>query len=211
MFAPVAAGPGRHEPTLLIRRAPALAAQRLLAKHAGELSCQLAQRSQVVGESPSVVQRRQKRHLTRLKELAAEFGFPLPPVRYDLSVAPPVFPLPKGSSQAVEPRLHFNEPVPSGQDSVPAPRRSLAEELRRRTKMITATAMRPLTAISSNPLAPDVSASERDPCAVQLIGFVGAAVPSGCRHRQGCTLGRTDSRSCTRLRCCGPRRYRGCF
>jgi len=90
MFAPVAAGPGRHEPTLLIRRAPALAAQRLLAKHAGELSCQLAQRSQV-------------------------------------------------------------EPVPSGQDSVPAPRRSLAEELRRRTKMITATAMRPLTAISSNP------------------------------------------------------------
>jgi hypothetical protein len=60
-------------------------------------------------------------------------------------------------------------------------------------------------------LAPDVSASEKDPCAVQLIGFVGAAVPSGCRHRQGCTLGRTDSRNCTRLRCCGPRRYRGCF
>ena len=38
-------------------------------------------------ESQSVARRRQKRHLTRLKELAAEFGFALPPVRYDLSVA----------------------------------------------------------------------------------------------------------------------------
>jgi hypothetical protein len=71
-------------------------------------------------ESQSVAQRRQRRHLTRLKELAAEFGFALPPIRDDLAFA---------SSQPVEPRLHFNEPVPSGQDSVPAPRRSLAEEL----------------------------------------------------------------------------------
>jgi hypothetical protein len=83
-------------------------------------------------ESHSVAQRRQKRHLTRLKELAAEFGFALSPTRYDLGVAPPVFPLPQESSQPVEARLHFNEPVPSGQDSVPAPRRSLVEELRRR-------------------------------------------------------------------------------
>jgi hypothetical protein len=83
-------------------------------------------------ESQSVAQRRQKRHLTRLKELAAEFGFSLPLIRDDLSFAPPVFPMPRESSQPVEPRLHFNEPVPSGQDSVPAPRRSLVEELRRR-------------------------------------------------------------------------------
>ena len=83
-------------------------------------------------ESQSVAQRRQKRHLTRLKELAAEFGFALSPIRDDLSFAPPVFPLPQESSQPAESRLHFNEPVPSGQDSVPAPRRSLAEELRRR-------------------------------------------------------------------------------
>jgi hypothetical protein len=76
-------------------------------------------------ESQSVARRRQRRHLTRVKELAAEFGF-------DLSFAPPVFPLPQGSSQPAEPRLHFNEPVPSGQNSVPAPRRSLAEELHRR-------------------------------------------------------------------------------
>ena len=83
-------------------------------------------------ESQSVAKRRQKRHLTRLKELAAEFGFALPPTRYDPSVAPPVFPLPQSSSQPAEPRSHFNGPVPSGQNSVPAPRRSLVEELRRR-------------------------------------------------------------------------------
>ncbi len=83
-------------------------------------------------ESQSVARRRQKRHLTRLKELAAEFDFALSPARDDLSFAPPVFPLPQESSQPAESRLHFNEPVPSGQDSVPAPRRSLAEELRRR-------------------------------------------------------------------------------
>ena len=49
-------------------------------------------------ESQSVAQRRQKRHLERLKELAAEFGFALPPTRYDPSVAPPVFPLPRDVS-----------------------------------------------------------------------------------------------------------------
>jgi len=76
-------------------------------------------------ESQSVAQRRQRRHLTRLKELAAEFGFALSPARDDLTFAPPVFPLTQESSQPVEPRLHFNEPVP-------APRRSLVEELRRR-------------------------------------------------------------------------------
>jgi hypothetical protein len=76
-------------------------------------------------ESQSVVQRRQRRHLTRLKELAAEFGFALPPTRYDLGAAPPVFPLPQETSQPEEPRLNINEPVP-------APRRSLVEELRRR-------------------------------------------------------------------------------
>ena len=81
-------------------------------------------------ESQSVARRRQKRHLTRLKELAAEFGFALPPVRYDLSVAPPVFPLPQGSSQPVEPRLHFNEPVPSGQDYWHDCRHTYARRLR---------------------------------------------------------------------------------
>ena len=82
-------------------------------------------------ESQSVAQRRQKRHFTRLKELAAEFGFALSPTRYDRSVAPPVLPLPQESSQPVESRP-LDEPVPSGQNSVPAPWRSLAEELRRR-------------------------------------------------------------------------------
>ena len=81
-------------------------------------------------ESQSVAQRRQKRHLTRLKELAAEFGFAPPPIPDDL--ATPVFPLPQESSQPADPWLHFNEPVPSVQDSVSAPRRSLVEELRRR-------------------------------------------------------------------------------
>jgi hypothetical protein len=74
-------------------------------------------------EGQSVARRRQKRRLTRLKELAAEFGFALPPVRGDLGLGP-VFPLPQGSSQPAEPRSHSNEPVP-------APRRSLAEELHR--------------------------------------------------------------------------------
>jgi hypothetical protein len=81
-------------------------------------------------ESQSVAQRRQRRRFAGLKELAAEFGFALSPIRDDLSFAPPVFPLPQGSSQPVEPRLHFNEPVPSRENSVPAPRRSLVEELR---------------------------------------------------------------------------------
>jgi hypothetical protein len=76
-------------------------------------------------ESQSVARRRQKRHLARLKELAAEFGFALTPIRDDHNFAPPVFPQPQESSQPVEPRSHFNEPVP-------APRRSLVEELRRR-------------------------------------------------------------------------------
>jgi hypothetical protein len=83
-------------------------------------------------ERESVARRKRERHLARLKELAAEFGFALSPIRDDLSFAPPVFPLPQGSSQPVEPRLHFNESVPSRENSVPAPRRSLAEELRRR-------------------------------------------------------------------------------
>jgi hypothetical protein len=83
-------------------------------------------------ESQSVARRRQGRHLTRLKELAAEFGFALPLIRGDLSFAPPVFPLPQESSQPAEPRLNINEPLPSRENSVPAPRRSLAEELRRR-------------------------------------------------------------------------------
>jgi hypothetical protein len=85
-------------------------------------------------ESQSVAQRRRERHLARLKELAAEFGFALPPIRYNLT--PPVFPLPQGLCQPggvlEEPRSRFNEPVPSRQSSVPAPRRSLAEELHRR-------------------------------------------------------------------------------
>jgi len=76
-------------------------------------------------ESQSVAQRRQKRHLTRLKELAAEFGFALSPIRDDLSATLPVFPLTQESSQPADPRSHSNEPVP-------APRRSLVEELRRR-------------------------------------------------------------------------------
>jgi len=83
-------------------------------------------------ESQTVAQRRQRRRFARLKELAAEFRFALPPIRGDLSFAPPVFPLPQGSSQPAEPRLDFNEPAPSGRNSVPTPRRPLAEELRRR-------------------------------------------------------------------------------
>jgi len=75
-------------------------------------------------ESQSVARRRQKRHLTRLKELAAEFGFALSPIRDDLAFAPPVFPLPQEPFQPLE-------PVPSRENSVPAPRRSLVEELHR--------------------------------------------------------------------------------
>jgi hypothetical protein len=75
-------------------------------------------------ESQSVARRRQKRHLTRLKELAAEFGFALSPIRDDLAFAPPVFPLPQEPFQPLE-------PVPSRENSVPPPRRSLAEELHR--------------------------------------------------------------------------------
>jgi hypothetical protein len=75
-------------------------------------------------ESQSVARRRQKRHLTRLKELAAEFGFALSPIRDDLAFAPPVFKLPQEPFQPLE-------PVPSRENSVPLPRRSLAEELHR--------------------------------------------------------------------------------
>jgi hypothetical protein len=83
-------------------------------------------------ESQSLARRRQKRRFAGLKELAAEFDFALSPIRDDLSIAPPVFPLPQESSQPAEPRSHFNEPVPSRENSVPAPRGSLVEELRRR-------------------------------------------------------------------------------
>ena len=55
-----------------------------------------------------------------------------------------------------------------------------------------------------------VSKLKKNPFGVELIGFVGAA-ETGCSYRQRCTLGRTDSQSCTRLRCCEPRRHRGCF
>ena len=86
-------------------------------------------------ESQSVARRKQERHLARLRELAAEFGFALPPVGGHLSVAAPVFPLPQELCQPggvpEEQRSQFNEPVPSRQSSVPAPRRSLAEELHR--------------------------------------------------------------------------------
>ena len=82
-------------------------------------------------ESQGVAQRRQERRFTRLKELAAEFGFALPPTRYDPSFAPPVFPL-QQESQPADPMSQINEPVPSGQNSVPARRRSLVKELRRR-------------------------------------------------------------------------------
>jgi hypothetical protein len=87
-------------------------------------------------ESQSVARRRQRRHLARLEELAAEFGFAPPQVGGDLGVATPVFPLPQElcdpGGVPEEPRSQFNEPVPSRQSSVPAPRRSLAEELHRR-------------------------------------------------------------------------------
>jgi hypothetical protein len=76
-------------------------------------------------ESQSVARRRQKRRLTRLNELAAKFGFALSPVCNDFTFAPPVFPLPQETSQPADPRLNINEPVP-------APRKSLVEELRRR-------------------------------------------------------------------------------
>ena len=42
------------------------------------------------------------------------------------------------------------------------------------------------------------SKPNKNPYAVEFFGFVGAAVPTSCRHRQRCTLGRKDSRSCTR-------------
>lgn len=82
-------------------------------------------------ERESVARRRQERHVARLRELVAEFGLKLPPDLDDLTIAPPVVPLPREPSQpcviAVDPRQLAPTPsIPS------APRRSLVEELRRR-------------------------------------------------------------------------------
>ena len=92
-------------------------------------------------ESESAARRRRERHLARLNELAAEFGFDLPPMRDDLTFAPPVFPVPRKLSRlgvtACGPRVRFREPVPpplesaSAPDVPQAPRMSLSERLAR--------------------------------------------------------------------------------
>jgi hypothetical protein len=133
----VAAGNGRRELTLLIR--PGACAR---CRSAYWQSMPVSSRANSPSdakwrvESQSVARRKQERHLARLRELAAEFGFALPPVGGHLSVATPVFPLPQELCQPggvpEEQRSQFNEPVPSRQSSVPAPRRSLAEEWHRR-------------------------------------------------------------------------------
>jgi hypothetical protein len=84
-------------------------------------------------ERESIARRKRERHLTRLKELAAEFGLKLPPVLNNLTIAPPIVPVqrefPQPAAIAVDPRVRFNEPVPPPLDptasSPPAPRRSL--------------------------------------------------------------------------------------
>jgi DNA-binding SARP family transcriptional activator len=49
----------------------------------------------------SVARRKRKRHLTRLRELAEEFGIKPPPVLDDLTIARPVAPEPKEPPEPV--------------------------------------------------------------------------------------------------------------
>jgi len=92
-------------------------------------------------ESQSAARRRRGRRLARLRELAAEFGVTLPPIRDDLTFGPPAFRVPKELSRlgvmAGSPRVRFREPAlsplgPASSLAVPqAPRMSLSERLAR--------------------------------------------------------------------------------
>jgi hypothetical protein len=88
-------------------------------------------------ERESVAQRRQRRHLQRLRELAAEFNLKATPVidgpGIGLSLVPAVEP-PQPSKFRVDPRARANDPDASQPSApvAPAQRRSLVEELRRR-------------------------------------------------------------------------------
>ena len=89
-------------------------------------------------ERQSVARRRRERHLARLRELAAEFGLQPPPIVDELTIPRPVVPAPMEPHQpgviAVDPKVCSNELTPpqlASPSISPAPRRSLAEELRR--------------------------------------------------------------------------------
>jgi hypothetical protein len=86
-------------------------------------------------ESQSAARRRRQRRLAKLRELAAEFGVALPPIRDDVTFGPPAFRVPTELSrrgvEAGGPRVGFNEPAPS-QPAPAWPGGSLAEELHRR-------------------------------------------------------------------------------
>jgi hypothetical protein len=92
-------------------------------------------------ERESVARRKRERHLARLKELAAEFGFDSPPIRDDLTFGSPAFRVPKELSrlgvEAGGPSVRFREcvpspPAPAPSPAVPqAPRMSLSERLAR--------------------------------------------------------------------------------
>jgi hypothetical protein len=91
-----------------------------------------------LAERESVAGRKQKRHLARLRELAAEFGLEPPPIGNGIAQAP-VFPLrnklSRSDSISVDTRLRFNHPAatqPAPAPSIPAtPQLSLSERLRR--------------------------------------------------------------------------------
>ena len=87
-------------------------------------------------ERESVARRRKERHVARLRELAAEFGLQPPPIVGELTSPPRVAQAPMESHQpgviAVDPCSNEAAPSQLASPSIwPAPRRSLAEELRR--------------------------------------------------------------------------------
>jgi hypothetical protein len=90
-------------------------------------------------ERESVTRRRQRRHLERLRQLAAEFNLKPTPVLDGPGTALSLVPAAKEPNQPsvfpVDPRVHFNEP-PSPQwppipSIPPEPEMSLSERLRR--------------------------------------------------------------------------------
>jgi hypothetical protein len=86
-------------------------------------------------ESQSVARRRRERRLAKLRELAAEFGVTLPPIRGDVSPVP-FFPLPNDVSWRgaipTDSRDRFKESHLAPAPAVPqAPRMSLSERLAR--------------------------------------------------------------------------------
>jgi len=70
-------------------------------------------------EQESIARRRKERHLARLKELAAEFGFAPPPIRDDLSIAPPVFWVP--SELFLRPSAPVGSKVTAESEAVSSP------------------------------------------------------------------------------------------